>query len=94
MADPRMRNEAYAAYKPYLEEIIDLVNQHIRRRPDPRLLADAWRTGFITVLTEVVRAYQLLPADIDNYLHRVCADIIDGTKTMVRNWDEAGPHHP
>jgi hypothetical protein len=94
MADPRMSDAAYEAYKPYVEEILDLINQHIRRRPEPQMLGDAWRVGLVTVLTEVIRAYRLLPGELDDYLQRVCGTIIENTKIAVRNWDEAGPQRP
>ena len=91
MTEPRMSDADYARYKPYVDEVIDLFNHQLRRCRDPQLLTDVWRIGLITALTEAVRAYNLLPVDMDNYLHRVCEDIIEGTKHAVRNWDERGP---
>ena len=91
MADQRMSHAEYAAYQPYVEEIIALVNQHISRHPDPTILSDAWRIGYMTVLTEVVRAYRLLPDQRDSYLQRSLEALIEDTQTCIRNWDREGP---
>jgi hypothetical protein len=91
MATPRMSDEEYAAYQPYVEEIIALVNQHISRHPDPQVLGDAWRIGYMTVLTAVVRAYRLLPDERDSYLQRSLSTLMEDALTSIRNWDTAGP---
>jgi hypothetical protein len=91
MADQRMSHAEYAAYQPYVEEIIALVNQHISRHPDPEILSDAWRIGYMTVLTEVVRAYRLLPDQRDSYLQRSLEALMEDTQTCIRNWDREGP---
>jgi hypothetical protein len=94
MANQRMSDEEYAAYQPYVEEIIALVNQHISRHPDPQVLGDAWRIGYITVLTAVVRAYRMLPDQIESYLHRSVEALLEDTQTSIRNWDAEGPPRP
>ena len=91
MADQRMSDADYAAYKPYAEEIIALVNQHIARRPNPLVLDAAWRVGYVTVLSEIVRGYHLVPDQIESYLNRVCAEVIAETQASVRHWDIDGP---
>ena len=91
MADQPMSDADYAAYQPYVEEIIALINQQIRRHPDPKVLEAAWRVGFVTVLTEMVRGYRLLPDQVERYLSRVCEVVIADTWANVRNWDAAGP---
>lgn len=91
MREPRMNDAEYEAYKPYLEEVIALVNQHISRKPDPKVLEAAWRMGYMTVLTALVRGWGMLPDEMDNYLRRVCTALIEDTQTAVRDWDTGGP---
>lgn len=91
MTVPRMSHAEYAAYQPYVEEILALVNQHISRHPEPQILGDAWRIGYVTALTAVVRAYRLLPDQIEDYLQRSLAAVMEETQTSLRNWDTDGP---
>jgi len=91
MDAPRLSDAEYAKYQPYVEEIIALVNQHIDRQPNPQILGDAWRIGYMTVLTAVVRAYRLLPDERDSYLQRSLSTLMEDTLTNIRNWDTEDP---
>ena len=91
MAEPRMSDTEYAAYKPYVEELLTLLDRQIRQHPDPKVLAEAWRIGYMSALVAVIRASRLLPADIDDFLSRVCTHLVTDTKQSVHNWDAEGP---
>jgi hypothetical protein len=91
MDAPRISDAESAKYQPYVEEIIALVNQQIERRPDPQVLGDAWRIGYMTVLTAVVWAYRLLPDERDSYLYRSVEALLEDTQMCIRNWDREGP---
>ena len=92
MATPRMGDADYAVHKPYVEEILTLINQHIRRHPDPNVLEAAWRVGYLTILTEIVRVTRLVPDQVEDYLSRVLAALHEEVLGNVRQWDADGPH--
>ena len=94
MTEPRMSDAEYAAYKPYVEEILALYQQQISRNPDPKVLEAAWRIGLMTVLVDVIRGFNLLPDQLTDYVNRVCAQLFNDTVTAVRNWDASGPPRP
>ena len=50
-----MDEQTASSIEPYSDEIIALLNQHISRHPDLRVLEVAWRIGFATLLAEIVR---------------------------------------
>jgi hypothetical protein len=91
MADARMPEEEYAAYKPYLDELLALYHQQIQRHPDPKVLEAAWRVCYMSVLTDIIRGFRLLPDQIEDYLSRICGQLIEDTKANIRDWDTKGP---
>ena len=94
MADHPSSNEAYEAYKPYIEEILALYHEQIRRKPQPHVMQEAWRVGFVTLLVDLIRGWHMLPEDMEEYLAQICKEITADTIIAVRNWDESGPRHP
>ena len=76
--------------EPYSDEINALLNQHIERLPDSRVLEIAWRIGFATLLAEIVQASKMLPPDVEVFLERVCADLRMDTTILVIHGDLHG----
>ena len=91
MAEQPGSDTAYAAYEPYVEEILDLYHQQIRRNPHPHVLQEAWRIGFVTLLVDLICGLHMLPEDMDQFLAQICAEITADTRKRVRGWDDHGP---
>jgi hypothetical protein len=91
MTEPRMNDAEYAAYKPCLDEVIALVNQQIRRHPDPKVMEASWRMGYMTVLVQLVRGWRMLPDERDSYIRRCTEALVADTIQAVRDWDTEGP---
>jgi len=85
-----MDEQTASSIEPYSDEIIALLNQHISRHPDLRVLEVAWRIGFATLLAEIVRGSRMLPADVEAFLERICTELRTATTELVRRGDASG----
>jgi len=74
----------------YVSELVTLLNMHISRNPDPGQLEAVWRVGFATLLAEIVRGKQLLAADSEAFLDRVCASLRTVTRELIERGDASG----
>ena len=72
---------------PYSDDVLALLMRHVSEHPDPDVLLDAWATGFLFLLANVVKAHGMLQVDIDAFLADICARITEHTPRVIRLCD-------